>query len=221
MNYTYLPSSPYSASPVIVMTTNPSSKKMTNLASNPNVSLLVHDWVSHRPPTSHTRRLSGPGPGNGNGNSGRGSSSSPGPPRMPAPPEGSLASLLLNLNTSAVSSISATINGAARLAARGSDEESFYRARHLENNTFDAEGPLLFGGGAGEGDDEVPPRHRSGAGGSGAGGERFGSGGEEDVRVIVVGVKDVRISDWKGAVRDWVIVPPRGGGGGQVPNGLG
>lgn len=43
MNYTYLPSSPYSDSPVIVMTTNPASKKMNNLVANPNVSLLVHD----------------------------------------------------------------------------------------------------------------------------------------------------------------------------------
>ena len=43
MNYTYLPSSPYSSAPVIVMTTNPASKKMNNLVANPNVSLLVHD----------------------------------------------------------------------------------------------------------------------------------------------------------------------------------
>lgn len=43
MNYTYLPSSPYSSAPVIVMTTNPASRKMTNLVTNPNVSLLVHD----------------------------------------------------------------------------------------------------------------------------------------------------------------------------------
>jgi len=43
MNYTYMPSSPYSSVPVIVMTTNPASKKMNNLVANPNVSLLVHD----------------------------------------------------------------------------------------------------------------------------------------------------------------------------------
>jgi nitroimidazol reductase NimA-like FMN-containing flavoprotein (pyridoxamine 5'-phosphate oxidase superfamily) len=46
MNYTYLPSSPYSQSPVIIMTTNPASKKMNNLANNPNVSLLVHDCTA-------------------------------------------------------------------------------------------------------------------------------------------------------------------------------
>jgi len=46
MNYTYLPSSPYSQFPTIVMTTNPASKKMNNLVANPNVSLLVHDCES-------------------------------------------------------------------------------------------------------------------------------------------------------------------------------
>ncbi len=49
MNYTYLPNSPYSAVPVIVMTTNPTSKKMHNLVANPNVSLLVHDCMSQNP----------------------------------------------------------------------------------------------------------------------------------------------------------------------------
>ncbi|KAM0323628.1 hypothetical protein ACHAQA_008563 [Verticillium albo-atrum] len=165
MNYTYLPSSTFSPAPVIVMTTNPASKKTTNLLSNPNVSLLVHDWVSHRPPTS-ARRPSG---------------GSPGPEHR-----SSLASLLLNLNTSAVSSISATINGAARLLDRGSDEERFYREQHLENNTFDGEG---FGAASVEAED----------GGRGC----FVAG--EEVRVIVVAIRDVRISDWKGSVRDWVL----------------
>lgn len=54
MNYTYLPSSPHSAGPVIVMTTNPASKKMNNLVANPNVSLLVHDCKPTRPSPLHT-----------------------------------------------------------------------------------------------------------------------------------------------------------------------
>lgn len=49
MSYTYLPSSPFSRAPVIVMTTNPASKKMNNLSANPNVSLLVHDCMSPSP----------------------------------------------------------------------------------------------------------------------------------------------------------------------------
>lgn len=184
MNYTYLPTSPYSARPVIVMTTNPASRKTTNIVANPNVSLLVHDCpppappprampadrapgVSHRPPT-HGRRPSGGSPDSEH--------------------RSSLASLLLNLNTSAMSSISATIAGAARLAPTGSDEEKFYTERHLDNNTFDdgAAEPLF--------------RPQSGAGAGG----HFVAG--EEVRVIVVDIRDVRVSDWKGTVRDWAYV---------------
>jgi hypothetical protein len=40
MNYTYLPSTPYSPHPTIIMTTPPSSQKTHNLVSNPLVSLL-------------------------------------------------------------------------------------------------------------------------------------------------------------------------------------
>ncbi|KAK4199790.1 hypothetical protein QBC40DRAFT_349109 [Triangularia verruculosa] len=181
MNYTYLPSSPYSNNlPEIVMTTNPASKKMNNLATNPNVSLLVHDWVSHRPTTSsQSRRLS-------NGHS---------PAREPP---SSLAALLFNLNTSAVSSISATINGSARLVERGSAEEKYYRDVHLANNTFDsATGPAEES--STKEDDE---RARL-----------------TDARVIVVGIRDVRIADWKGAVRDWVISAPEEEARGQV-NGI-
>lgn len=192
MNYTYLPSSPYSDSPVIVMTTNPASKKMNNLVANPNVSLLVHDWVSHRPSTSHQRRPSGGSPG-------------------PEHRSSSLAALLFNLNTSAVSSISATINGSARLVDRGSEEEKFYREKHLENNTFDSEQPSSIlnsvrrGSTAGQQISSLSPDN--GEEGD-YGRERYVA--DEDVRVVVVGIRDVRIADWKGTVQDWVIAPPEG-----------
>lgn len=133
--------------------------------------------VSHRPTTSTAaRRLSA------------GTATSP-------PPDSSLAALLFNLNSSAVSSISATINGEARLVAAGSDEERFYRAKHLEANTFDAGADLL---------------RRESVVGGGGGAEDGGRGcfvAGEEVRVIVVAIRDVRIADWKGAVRDWVIAP--------------
>ncbi|AEO65624.1 fb0fcae3-ff52-42bf-9e7d-9158462c7b61 [Thermothielavioides terrestris] len=193
MNYTYLPSSRYSRSPVIIMTTNPASKKMNNLEANPNVSLLVHDWVSHRPtPTSQARRLSS-------------SSSSDNQPPLPhREPPSSLAALLFNLNTSAVSSISATINGSARLAPRGSAEERYYRDVHLANNTFDTAPPGLTGGAGGDG---VGADGGAAENGGSAGRSRFAAG-DDEVRVIVVGIRDVRIADWKGAVRDWVIAAP-------------
>lgn len=91
-----------------------------------------------------------------------------------------------------MSSISATINGAAEILPADSPEERFYREKHLENNTFDDQ---PFPASPGE----------AAVGAEGDGGrECFVAG--EDVRVVVVRVKDVRISDWKGAVRDWVIV---------------
>ncbi|KAI8948366.1 pyridoxamine 5'-phosphate oxidase [Xylaria longipes] len=182
MNYTYLPSSPYSSVPVIVMTTNPSSKKTNNLLVNPNVSLLVHDWVSHRPPTQG-RRASGGG--------------SPGPEHR-----SSLASMLINLNTSAMSSISATINGTAQLITPGSDEEKYYRDQHLENNTFDSEGVVAF--------NRQPPGDMEDGGR-----ECFVAG--EEVQVILVHVKDIRTSDWKGGVRDWVLTSE---GNGSTINGV-
>jgi hypothetical protein len=178
MNYTYLPSTPYSTSPIIIMTTNPSSKKTINLISNPHVSLLVHDWVSHRPPTTN-RRGSAAGERAGS------------PP--PEASRSSLAALLLNLNTSAISSISATINGEARLVERGTEEEKYYREMHLDNNTF-SEGEEQA---PGQGVWDVRERQDGGRG-------MYIEG--EEVRVVVVRITDGRVSDWKGGVRDWSLV---------------
>lgn len=112
------------------------------------------------------------------------SGGSPGPEHR-----SSLASLLLNLNSSAMSSISATIGGAARLAPAGSEEEQYFTEQHLANNTFEEGEPLIRQDTRGETDER---------------GSHFVAG--EAVKVIVVDIKDVRISDWKGAVRDWAIV---------------
>lgn len=180
MNYTYLPSTPFNPNPVIIMTTNPSSKKTLNLIHNPRVSLLVHDWVSHRPPTRN-----------------------PDPTREGSPPpqatRSSLASLLLNMNTSALSSISATINGEARMVSQGSEEEEWCKEKHLDNNTFGdqaREEQGLFGS---------TPHAR----GEGDGGASCYIEGEE-VRVVLVDVKEGRIADWKGGVKDWSLVREQG-----------
>jgi hypothetical protein len=185
MNYTYLPSTPYSTSPIIIMTTPASSRKTDNLESNSRVSLLVHDWISHRPPT-----LSQPG-------------RSPSPPRAGAR-AGSLAELLLGMNTASLSRISATINGVAELVPSGSEEEKWCKTQHVANNTFGPSedemhsGSLMQGGlwgsanGAARDDDTV----------EGDGGTKCYVEGEE-VRVVVVKIRDGRISDWKGQVRDW------------------
>lgn len=172
MSYTYLPSTPFDPYPIIIMTTNPASRKTNHLLSNPRVSLLVHDWVSHRPPT----RAPNP-PGDREGS----------PP--PAATRSSLASLLLNINTSALSSISTTITGEARFLEPGSDEESWCKERHLENNTFEEEEISLFGQ-----QRDLSQRRPS-------------MSIDSDVRVVTVQVREGRIADWKGGVRDWILLP--------------
>jgi hypothetical protein len=99
--------------------------------------------------------------------------------------------LLANLNTSALSSISATINGKAVLVERGTAEEEYLKDRHLENNTFEG----------GEEDDVLGMRRGSV---TGDGGRMCFIEGEE-VRVVVVKITDGRIADWKGAVSDWTL----------------
>ncbi|KAH3987497.1 hypothetical protein HBH98_025840 [Parastagonospora nodorum] len=191
MNYTYLPSTPYSQSPTIIMTTPPTSRKTLNLESNPLVSLLVHDWISHRPPT-----LSQP-------------ARSPSPTH-PAPRSGSLAELLLGINTASLSRISTTINGTAELVPSGSAEESWYKAQHLANNTFGSSGEDSYasspaGGGLWGGGGLILESDRNREAGEGDGGTKCYVEGKE-VRVVVVSIRDGRIADWQGQVRDWRLI---------------
>lgn len=99
------------------------------------------------------------------------------------------------MNTSALSSISATINGEAKLVEQGTEEEKYYKGEHLDNNTF------------GEGEQRNVWSEREGD--CDGGRESFIEG--EDVRVVVVRITDGRVSDWKGAVRDWSLVGEEGG----------
>jgi len=192
MNYTYLPSTPYSPSPTIIMTTPPTSRKTLNLESNPLVSLLVHDWISHRPPT-----LSQPG-------------RSPSPTH-PAPRSGSLAELLLGINTASLSRISTTINGTAELVPSGSAEESWYKVEHLANNTFGGREDGNHHSSSAGGGLWVEGNQRTSRGNEGDIGE--GDGGtkcyveDEEVRVVVVRITGGRIADWKGQTRDWTVMP--------------
>lgn len=97
-------------------------------------------------------------------------------------------------------SISATINGQASVLEQGSDEEKWCKAQHLANNTFEEPGES----GAVQSFLSTSP---GGAAISGDGGrERFIE--DEDVRVVVVRIKEGRIADWKGRVRDWILDSP-------------
>lgn len=208
MNYTYLPpnsrplpssttsqaTSQLPSGPAIIMTSNPSSKKTLNLLENPNVSLLVHDWVSSRPHNVSSTT------------SGRDQS----PTGVRA---SSLANMLMQMNSAAVSSISATINGHATVLEPGTSEEKWCREQHLLNNTFEPTDTAssrqqralsaadVFG--------TSPSDGSAGDGGRGSYIE------DDGVRVVVVRIRDGRISDWKGGVKDWVIAEAEAGGEGE------
>ncbi|QIW99219.1 hypothetical protein AMS68_004737 [Peltaster fructicola] len=174
MNYTYLPSHPFEAGrlppgPVIIMTSNSSSKKTINLQSNPNVSLLVHDWVSARPPNAGGRERS---------------------PVGTRTQRSSLANMLMQMNSTAVSNISTTINGEARILESGSEEERWCKEQHVVNNTFEDEsnGQGLF-----RTSSEDDPQARTSL------------IEDQQARVVVVRIRDGRISDWKGGIKDWVV----------------
>lgn len=184
MNYTYLPSHPSlptlpPGAPLIIMTTNPSSRKTLNLLSNPNVSLLVHDWVSSRPPPQNPR-ASPPPPSDTT--SARRPSASGGGGRS------SLATLLMGMNTSAMGSISATLNGTARVLERGSEVERWCRGQHLACNEF------------GKGAGAAAVLSGSPEQGRGLEEER-----DDEIRVVVVQITDGRVSDMDGAVREFIV----------------
>jgi len=145
MNYTYLPNSPYPLPPIpgrpsstsengplIILTTQASTKKTLNLTANPRVSLLVHDWVSHRPSSTSldpTSTITNP-----TMEEERAAQAQTGAMPSSRPEQSSLAALLANLNSAELSSISATLNGYAHIIAHGTEAEEFYKRKHLENN---------------------------------------------------------------------------------------
>lgn len=180
MNYTYLPSSPYPLPPIpgspnftredgplIILTTQSSTKKTHNLTLNPRVSLLVHDWVSHRPssttldPTSTITNPTMEGERADHIQNGA---------IATRPEQSSLAALLTNLNSAELSSISATLNGYAHIIPQGTEEEGFYKRMHLQNNP-EAENRCYLVG--------------------------------EELRVVVIRIGWVRVSDHRGGVRDY------------------
>lgn len=144
----------------------------------------------------------------------------------------------MQMNAAAMSSISATMNGYAHVLPVGSAEEKWCKAQHLANNTFGGEQELdaVAEEGPGVGDRQVASGFRrpveqrrlsltASAGGAGAG-VREGDGGresyirDEEVRVVVVELRDGRISDWKGGVKDWVIARPGEGEQSGLVNGI-
>ena len=97
--------------------------------------------------------------------------------------------------------------GDARVVERGAEEERWCKERHRENNTFAADEAGL------------QPQQQQ---------QQQDDYDDEDVRVVAVQVKEGRIADLKGGVRDWVVSSPdeegdqlpQGSSGGGLPNGV-
>ena len=73
----------------------------------------------------------------------------------------------------------------------GTEEERYFKEKHLENNTFE--------------DQSSQDRSSGGETVPGDGGRGCYIEGEE-VRVVAVRIRDGRVADWKGHVNDWRLV---------------
>lgn len=147
--------------------------------------------------------------------------------------------MLMQMNSAAVSSISATMNGEAMVLEAGTEEERWCREQHLLNNTFEAGGGSSGGEGGELGGGATAANGRDSEGRQGGDGPvlstsspsqqpRSGDGGrssyieDQDVRVVVVRIRDGRISDWKGGVKDFVLSHAGDAEGGrEMVNGVG
>jgi hypothetical protein len=115
------------------------------------------------------------------------------------------------MNTASLSSISTTINGTAELVPFRSEQDSWYKAQHLANNTFgrSEEDNYVSSSAAGDfwGEGRIRNLGRDETDiGEGDGGTKCYVE-DDDVRVVIVRITGGRIADWKGQTRDWTVTP--------------
>lgn len=106
MNYTYYNKN---GTDHIIISTPTCTTKYKNIVSNPNVSLLVHDWVASNPTSGE--------------DSGK--------------RRNSLFELLTNINRSEISSVSVMLNGTAEVVDKTSEDYEFLKSLHLNNSFID------------------------------------------------------------------------------------
>ena len=124
MNYTYIP--PHKAfhekgsnNHFVVFATSKRSQKYENIAVNPKVSLLIHDWVTAKKLSLRKTSVSNtPVPGS--------NESEEHPSR--------LLNLLQELNQAELSQMSATLSGIATVIDPSSEESSYYQHELLITN---------------------------------------------------------------------------------------
>lgn len=108
MNYTYY----HGNEDYIIITTPKGTTKYENMVSNPNVSLLLHDWMSAKTTSEE-------------------------PNEPVAKRRNSLYEFLTNLNKTEISRVSVMISGNAEEIPINSDIYDFYKSLHLNNSSID------------------------------------------------------------------------------------
>lgn len=106
MNYTYYNKE---GADYIIISTPTNTTKCKNIVSNPNVSLLVHDWVASNPTAAEDTGKR----------------------------RNSLFELLTNINKSEISSVSVMLDGDAKVVDKASDDYEFLKSLHLNNAFID------------------------------------------------------------------------------------
>ncbi|KAK6457951.1 uncharacterized protein RJT20DRAFT_92573 [Scheffersomyces xylosifermentans] len=111
MNYTYFHRDDQD---YVIISTPKKTTKYENMVKNPNVSFLVHDWISVK-------------------------NNSEGDEDLPSQRRNSLYELLANFNKNEISRVSVTINGKAEILDSDKDTDSFdfYKSLHLNNAKID------------------------------------------------------------------------------------
>ncbi|EMG47988.1 hypothetical protein SBY92_002984 [Candida maltosa Xu316] len=111
MNYTFFHKG---NKDVIIISTPKTTKKYSNMVSNPNVSILIHDWISVK-----------------------GSDKSTSSDSSTQPRRNSLYELLANFNRNELSRVSVMLDGNARILAQDDPEYNFYKSLHLNNSKIE------------------------------------------------------------------------------------
>ncbi|CCH63016.1 hypothetical protein TBLA_0J00150 [Henningerozyma blattae CBS 6284] len=134
MNYVYVPASrtfgpdANKGNDYIIFATFANTEKYNNIKTNPNVSLLFHDWVTAKNLSVKKRTLSEtstPEPSSSNLNN---------PSGITTANPSRLLNLLQELNQSELNEMSATIKGHGLLIAPDTDESKYFKRLLLKSN---------------------------------------------------------------------------------------
>ncbi|KAK6197427.1 uncharacterized protein RJT21DRAFT_123246 [Scheffersomyces amazonensis] len=109
MNYTYYHTE---NNDYIIISTPKDTTKYNNILQNPNVSILIHDWISVKNGSTEAESVS-------------------------TKRRNSLYELLANLNKNEISRVSVMLDGKANVIDETNESYDFYKSLHLNNSKID------------------------------------------------------------------------------------